>query len=181
MQIPSWIVQAHACLGLHEGPGAADNPAVVRMYAEAGHPEVTHDAVPWCAAFVAAMLHRAGVANDVPDAMKLWAPSYARLGTGLPKPYFGCVGIKTRLGGGHVTFIVGASGDYYLCLGGNQSDAVNIEAIGKHAFTAFRWPPGQELPDYVALPSNIPSIEAELSPKGPGKSKAQAKPAAHSS
>jgi uncharacterized protein (TIGR02594 family) len=169
MFIPAWIKLAHACVGLHEGAGAADNPAVVRLYAEAGHPEIKHDAVPWCAAFVAAMLHRAGVTNDVPDPQKLWAPSYARLGQHLDKPIFGCIGVKTRVGGGHVTFILGESGNYYLCLGGNQSDAVNIEALPKYQFTAFRWPAGQEIPAYEPLPSNIPAIEQDLGTPAPAK------------
>lgn len=164
MTDPVWIKKAQQYVGLHEAPGDfADNPAVVRFYGEASHPEIKHDAVPWCAAFVAAMLHEAGVANDVPDAMKLWAPSYAHLGHGLAQPAFGCIGVKTRIGGGHVTFIVGESGPYYLCLGGNQGDAVNIEAIPKAAFTAFRWPPGQPLPPVAPLPTSLAGVQHELS------------------
>jgi hypothetical protein len=43
-----------------EWPADSDKPVVQAYYKDAGHPEVRHDSVPWCAAFVSAMLARAG-------------------------------------------------------------------------------------------------------------------------
>lgn len=162
---PPWIVVAEKYLGLHEGPGAEDNPAVVKFYADAGHPEVKHDAVPWCAAFVGGVLHE----SHLPITGSLLARSYENYGIRLDRPVYGCIGVKTRKGGGHVTFIVGETPGHYLCLGGNQGDRVCIEAIPKakspsDKFTALRWPPGVPLPPNPhPLLTSVPELKTGLS------------------
>jgi hypothetical protein len=58
----------------------------------------------------------------------------------------------SREGGGHVCFIVGQSGGHYLCLGGNQGDAVTIAAFPKSRITNTRWP--SSVPQsHIALPA----------------------------
>jgi len=150
---PAWIAIGRKFLGLHEAPGTADNPLIARMYADAGSPGVVHDSVPWCAAFVSAMIERAGVRS----ARTLWAPSYAQYGQKLDAPIYGCIGVKLRHGGGHVTFIVGANGDRVFGLGGNQGDAVSVAAFAKDDFIAWRWPQGVALP---ATPHPLPASYA---------------------
>jgi hypothetical protein len=44
---PKWLALARSEIGTKEAPGTGDNPAVVRMYADAGHPEVKHDETAW--------------------------------------------------------------------------------------------------------------------------------------
>jgi uncharacterized protein (TIGR02594 family) len=156
---PPWIVIAKKYLGLHEGPGAEDNPLVVKFYAAAGHPEITHDSVPWCAAFVGGVLHEANLANT----RSLLARSYAKWGIPLKTPRYGCVGVKTRVGGGHVCFILGETPTSYICLGGNQGDRVCIEAIKKDSFIALRWPSDAPLPakPYPLL-VNVPNLHTGL-------------------
>ena len=61
MPRPKWYELALAERGVKEAEGAADNPKVQAYYRDAGHPEAKHDLVPWCAAFVGAMLKRAGI------------------------------------------------------------------------------------------------------------------------
>lgn len=62
MQLNDRILQiARADEGTWEWAGADNNPVVVAYYAEAGHPEIKDDSVPWCAAFVGAVLAKAGV------------------------------------------------------------------------------------------------------------------------
>ncbi len=139
---PKHIQIARNYIGIKEGPGAADNKIIVNLYSLAGHPEVKHDAVPWCAAFVAAMLTKAGVTNEVPGPKRLWALAYAKLGTKLAEPIYGCVGVKARKGGGHVTFIVAANKTHVWGLGGNQKDGVNIAQFNRADFVAWRWPTG---------------------------------------
>lgn len=147
MNDPVWIKKAFSYLGkVHEVAGQYDNATIMRFFKESGHPEILHDETPWCAAFIAAMMTETGMPNEVPAPMHLWAPSYNRFGVGLKQPVRGCIGVKTRNGGGHVTFIVGQSGPYFLCLGGNQSDSVSVCAIAKNSFTDFRWPSGQAIP-----------------------------------
>lgn len=101
------------------------NPKVIGYFRDAGHDEVVDDATAWCAAFVGAMLKRAGVHGTG----KLTARSYLEWG----KP----VDLKDAKPGdilvfqrgkstwqGHVGFFVGRSGAMVRVLGGNQSDAV---------------------------------------------------------
>jgi hypothetical protein len=57
---PPWLKEAFKLLGLTEGKGAANNPDVLALHAEAGFAGVKADSVAWCAAFKGAMLRRAG-------------------------------------------------------------------------------------------------------------------------
>jgi hypothetical protein len=46
-----------------------------------------------------------------------------------------------RQGGGHIAIVVGRDQHGYLmCLGGNQSDAVNIKPFPADRPVSFRWP-----------------------------------------
>ena len=48
--------------------------------------------------------------------------------------------LKTRNGGGHVTFVVGKTKDGKLvCLGGNQNNMVNYAVYSASVFDEFRW------------------------------------------
>lgn len=136
MSEPQWLTVARKYLGLAEGPDAADNPKVVAFYARAGHPEVKHDAVPWCAAFVGAVLAEAGLKGTG----TLWALDYARWGKGLAAPAVGAVATKKRNGGGHVFFVAGFTPTHVLALGGNQGDRVSVTRIPRRLVNAYRWP-----------------------------------------
>ncbi|HHU2470361.1 TPA: TIGR02594 family protein, partial [Escherichia coli] len=69
------------------------------------------------------------------------AKSYLDWGEKLDTPAYGCIVVFTRVGGGHVGFVVGrrANGDL-LVLGGNQGDAVNIRAFPTSRVSGYRWP-----------------------------------------
>lgn len=139
---PSWITHARSFIGLAEGPDAQDNPKVVAFYAKAGHPEVKHDAVPWCAAFVGGVLHDVGIKPTG----TLWALDYAKWGQKLKDPAIGAIATKKRNGGGHVFFVVGYDSTYVAALGGNQGDKVCIERIPRALINSYSWPAGQALP-----------------------------------
>src|SRR5262245_48186800 len=117
---PDWIREARKLMGVHEGVGEVDNPEVVRLFRDASHPEIVHDSTAWCAAFVGAMLHRAGYKGNG----SLWALDYARWGQPLASVALGAVATKKRyntagkLVGGHVFFVVGWEGDRVYGLGG---------------------------------------------------------------
>jgi len=162
---PPWLVEAIKVNGMKEAPGAADNPAVVKLYAEAGHPEIKHDEVAWCAAFVGAMLKRAGQKNSG----SLAARSYETFGTRLHNPMFGCIGVKKRPGGGwlgHVGFVVGFDGARVWMLGGNQGDKVSVASFSARDFTAFVVPPGFDIarlsPCPKAPPVNLKSVTGKV-------------------
>lgn len=120
--------------------GVGSNPEVVGYYAEAGHPGVKNDAVAWCAAFVGAMLHRAGIKGTG----SLSARSYLMWGEATKatdaKP--GDIVIFRRGNSpwmGHVGFFAGWAPDgMMLVLGGNQKDAVSIARYSPSALLGIR-------------------------------------------
>jgi uncharacterized protein (TIGR02594 family) len=139
MDQPRWLELAWADLGVAEAPGPANNPKVVRYYADAGHPEVGADEVAWCAAFVGACLERAGVTGT----RSLMARSYLAWGEPLEEPRTGAVAILSRGADpslGHVGFLVGQTADDVILLAGNQGDAVSVQAFPLSRLVGLRWP-----------------------------------------
>jgi uncharacterized protein (TIGR02594 family) len=139
MDQPRWLELAWADLGVAEAPGAANNPRVVRYYADAGHPEVDADEVAWCAAFVGACLERAGVAST----RSLMARSYLAWGDALDDPRTGAIAVLSRGNDpslGHVGFLVGQTTDNIVLLAGNQGDAVSVQAFPRARLVGLRWP-----------------------------------------
>ena len=102
-----------------------DNPKVVAYYRDAGHPEVKHDSVAWCAAFVGAMLKRAGYAPSG----SLLARSYLEWGKAVDPANAqpDDIGIVPRGASwqGHVFIIEKVVGKTVHAIGGNQSDSVS--------------------------------------------------------
>jgi uncharacterized protein (TIGR02594 family) len=151
MSICPWIDRAYGFLGTREGVGSKDNPVVLAMYRDVGHADAKHDAIPWCAAFVGAMLEREGIKST----KTLWALDYLQWGHSLGAPYVGAVGVKKREGGGHVFFVVGYDETWVYALGGNQSDAVCVTKILRAAVTSYRWPVSVALPDKATRPAHV--------------------------
>lgn len=124
-------------LGLEEWPGAASNPAVEVFFARAGHPGLTDD-VPWCAAFVGAVLAECGL----PTTGSLMARSYARWGrsVGLSEVMPGDVAVLSRgqPPSGHVGFVVRLEGDRVVLRGGNQGNAVSDASYPISRVIGFR-------------------------------------------
>lgn len=119
---------ARSYIGTTEGPGPADNPIIMEMYASIGHDWVEHDSVAWCAAFVGHCLERAGIKST----RKLTARSY--LDWGIPidvaDAQQGDIAVIPRGNSnwqGHVFFIDRIEGQWVWGLGGNQDDAVNVK------------------------------------------------------
>lgn len=137
---PKWLKLARAEIGVKEAPGEANNPIVLRYYADAGHPQINADSVHWCAAFVGAMLERSGFSSP----KSLMARSYLQWGKTLAKPYPGCVAVFSRGDPrgteGHVGFYVGEDERGILVLGGNQGDAVSIAPQSRARLLGYRAP-----------------------------------------
>ena len=119
---------ARSYIGTTEGPGPADNPVIMEMYASVGHDWVEHDSVAWCAAFVGHCLERAGIRST----RKLTARSYLDWGVPIEveDAQQGDIGIIPRGSSswqGHVFFIDRIEGPWVWGLGGNQDDAVNVK------------------------------------------------------
>ena len=119
---------ARSYIGTTEGPGPADNPIIMEMYASVGHDWVEHDSVAWCAAFVGHCLERAGIRST----RKLTARSYLHWGVPVETAdtQQGDIGVIPRGSSGwqgHVFFIDRIEGPWVWGLGGNQDDAVNVK------------------------------------------------------
>ena len=119
---------ARSYIGTTEGPGPADNPVIMEMYASVGQTHVEHDSVAWCAAFVGHCLEKAGIRST----RKLTARSYLDWGVPVevPDAQQGDIGVISRGSStwqGHVFFIDRIKGQWVWGLGGNQDDAVNVK------------------------------------------------------
>lgn len=134
---PKMLVEMLKLYGTLERPGSSDNPTIMAWAKECGIIGYTHDSVPWCGLTMAVAAHRAGY--EFPS-NPLWALNWLKFGHSVSQPMLGDVMVKERDGGGHVTSYVGQDADAYHCLGGNQSDSVNITRIAKSAFKGFRRP-----------------------------------------
>ncbi|UMY16675.1 TIGR02594 family protein [Methylobacterium organophilum] len=159
---PGWLVLAEALNGLKEAPGAANNPEVVKLFADAGFPGIKTDSTAWCAAFVNAMLERAGHRGS----RSLAARSFEGWGVGLKEPVLGAIATKKRGNSawqGHTFFVVGANKDTVFGLGGNQSDAVNVASFKRSEIVAYRWPADVPLPTASKLPTTIAGARAGVS------------------
>jgi uncharacterized protein (TIGR02594 family) len=150
MSQPNWLTEALKLKGVHEGTEGKPNPKVVALYADAGFPEDKDDSsIPWCAAFVGAILKRSG---HKPSG-SLLALSYEKWGQHLDHPALGAIATKKRFSkktgkliGGHVFFVVGWDEHNVYAFGGNEDDQVETESITLSQVTAYRWPSDVPLP-----------------------------------
>lgn len=123
-------------------------------------------ATSWCGSFVAWVLGQVGVnGTTVPERAMTWgrasehADGWWPDGISIGRPIYGAIAVKSRSGGGHVTFVMGkdpANPAVLHCLGGNQSNRLNIARYEASVFSAFMVPRGYAhaccvLPDYTGV------------------------------
>lgn len=146
-----WVAEARLWIGTTEIKGIKHNPKIVGIWPAIGLGWIKDDETPYCAGALTLWLKLArerALANGgpialLPPAKPAAALSYLPYGTGLPRPAYGCIAVKKRKGGGHVTLVVGRYADGRLaCLGANQDDRVMISPYPASAFETFRWPTG---------------------------------------
>jgi uncharacterized protein (TIGR02594 family) len=148
-----WLDEGWREFGQSERSGPADNPRVIALYRDAGHPEIANDEVAWCAAFCGACLARAGVRGTG----SLMARSYLAWGEPLDAPRPGAVAVFSRgssAAEGHVGFWLGETRDAVVLLGGNQGNAVSVTTFPKARLLGLRWPET----DAVAVPPSADPI-----------------------
>lgn len=152
MKEQKWIELARKFVGLSEVKGSQHEPEILQMWRDIKRGGIKDDETPWCAAFVGAMLERAGVKSSRFESAK----SYLQWGQQLVLPVPGCIVVFTRQGGGHVGFAVGRDKPgNLLILGGNQSDAVNIRAFPVSRVSGYRWPS-----DLLVPSEPLPTLDA---------------------
>ncbi|MDQ2080245.1 TIGR02594 family protein [Xanthobacteraceae bacterium Astr-EGSB] len=161
---PLWLLVALSHVGLEEGPGGKNNPELVDMLRTVDD-DYRSDATPWCGYYVGYCLAEAGLK---PSSSTGWALSYAQgWGVRLAAPALGAVAVKSRAGGGHVTFVAGRTKDGRLaCCGGNQNDRVSVAPYAASAFDkGFWWPRDYPPPagDEIGL-DRLPRVDAKGAP-----------------
>lgn len=113
------IDTARRYLGTAEFPGAKSSPAVEAFFARAGHPGLTDD-VPWCAAFVGAVLAEGG---HQPSG-SLMARSYLDWGVHVPpaeaRPGDVVIFKRGKPPQGHVALFLSWDDTRVRVIGGNQ-------------------------------------------------------------
>lgn len=155
-----WIVEARRYIGAKEIPGKENNALIVGWWKKIKRGGIKEDAVPWCAAFVGAMLEEVGIISSRFES----ARSYMQWGIPLKKPVAGCIAVFSRAGGGHVGFVIADAGnDRLLILGGNQKDQVSIAPFVKDRVIGYRWPRAVPVPTEPlrVIGSNQPSSTHE--------------------
>jgi uncharacterized protein (TIGR02594 family) len=114
------------------------NPIVLDYYKRSGHPEIRSDDVPWCAAFVGAVLAKCGL----PNTGSLLARSYEQYGEAVPMREAARGDIIVLSRGepwqGHVGFFHSLQGGVVNVLGGNQNDQVSVKPYSASTIVAIR-------------------------------------------
>lgn len=149
-----WLDVMRERIGTKEFTGKRHNPAIIAMFADVGHPEVTDDETAWCAAATGSALKASGLPIP-PTNVNLLARSYCTYGVKCePKP--GAIAIWPRGNStwqGHVNIVEEVTDDgKVVCIGGNQSLKGTNGALTRTApldpSTAldFRWPVAPTIP-----------------------------------
>lgn len=146
-----------------------NNPKVVAYFKDSGNPGVMDDETAWCAAFVGAMLKRAGIKGTG----KLNARSYLDWGTPVARKDAqpGDVVVFKRGNSswqGHVAFFVKDRGALIDVLGGNQSNAVNVKGYQAAALLGIRRPP-KATAKPAAPPKRPAQSDKPAAPPSPAK------------
>lgn len=154
-----WMEEAWKWNGLKEIPGGKHNPTILSWWEKLSLP-FRDDETAWCAGYVGGVLASRGL----PTTKSASARSYESYGTKIAKPCYGCIVVFWRGSKsgwmGHVAFVVGqASNGDLFCLGGNQSDSVNVSRFSRDRVLSYRWPAGS----YPQRPLQIVSGPSQLS------------------
>ncbi len=152
---PSWLAEAKRNLGQKATARMLkDDPYVSALFKEQGNVYnewakfQTTFAANWCAAFVSHCLRKGGQ-TPLSGYDGVRAKKYQNYGRVISKPVYGAIAVLTRSGGGHVAFVVDASGENLKnirILGGNQGNAVTVKDETLSNVLAYVVPTGWKIP-----------------------------------
>lgn len=161
---PLWLEAGIKLIGTKEFAGAKDNPIIIQWAKDEGGDiakEYTHDSIPWCALFANHCLTKVGLKGTE----TLWALDFAGNwpAVKLAGPAVGAFAPMLRSGGGHIIQVVGKDQHgNFMGLGGNQSDAVNIEPFAASRLNkGFWWPKSVQAPPASMIGiSRLPIVQS---------------------
>ena len=134
----AWIPIAYAEFGTREIPGAKHNPRIVEYLMSTDlaqkYPSLP-DETDWCAGFVNWCIEKAKVPSTNSALVNPW-PNWGKASN--PPKRGAVITFLWDDGWAHVSFYLGEVGNYVVCLGGNQSDAVWFSVYHKKYVTSYR-------------------------------------------
>lgn len=132
------LLTALRFIGIKEIYGGNHNPTILNMFHAIGHKWVKTDETAWCSAFVNYMAKISGYEYTG----KLNARSWLEIGVETTQPRMGDIVVFWRENRqswkGHVGIYVREDAEFIYCLGGNQSNEVNISKYLKSRVLGFR-------------------------------------------
>lgn len=156
MSEPRWVTLARQDLGLTEIPGKQTATRITKWLVGM-HAWWHDDETPWCGVAMDGWMRAAGI---TPPAASYRARSWLKWGFPVTEPVLGTVAVLERGGAGHVTMVVGRTGDGRLLgLGGNQGDRVSIAPFSPVRVLGYRWP-FEFLSDYYLQSTQLPLLAA---------------------
>ena len=131
-------LKASEFIGLTEMPGEQHNPQILEFFQDIGHNWVQTDETAWCSAFVNYIALKCGCERS----FKLDARSWLGVGEEIIEPELGDLVIFWRehpnSWKGHVGEFSGMDEKNIFCLGGNQSNRVNVSSYPRTRVLGFR-------------------------------------------
>lgn len=132
------ILKALEYYGERSVHGKENNPVIMEFFNKASHQYILDDEVPWCAAFMNAVLYDL----KMPMTKKLNARSFLDLGVEVEKPEPGDIVILWRGQRdsiyGHVGIFIREDEGMLYILGGNQDSSVSIKPFPKSRLLGYR-------------------------------------------
>ena len=140
--LPAWYLIAETESGEAMVTGSGDNPRIVEYFGWTSLGEKP-DSVPWCGAFVAFCLGKAGFLRMGTGSAR--AANWMDFGKPLDGPKPGCVVVlepQAPGSSGHVALWNRTVGDRIFLLGGNQGNKVGVNSFALRDVRKFgyRWP-----------------------------------------
>lgn len=124
--------------GLKEFEGSKHNKIVVSFFQRLGYDYITDDETPWCAAFINFCAKEIGA--NYPKSLR--ARHWMNCGVSIDNPTIGDIAVFGYGGAsgtsGHVSIYISEDSENIYCLGGNQSNEVNISSYCKEDLLGFR-------------------------------------------
>ena len=124
--------------GLREFEGSKHNKIVVSFFQRLGYDYITDDETPWCAAFINFCAKEIGA--NYPKSLR--ARHWMNCGVSIDNPTIGDIAVFGYGGAsgtsGHVSIYISEDSENIYCLGGNQSNEVNISSYCKEDLLGFR-------------------------------------------
>ena len=124
--------------GQKEITGPESNTVILEMIQEMYSKAKDDSRIAWCSIFMNAVAKRAGY----PQSDSMAARSWLKVGEPTDYPAVGDVVVfwryKPNSWQGHVGLYIREDANYVWCLGGNQSDAVNIRKYLKNKVLGYR-------------------------------------------